>query len=529
MKLRFLSLLLCIIALLNHFSIVSLYAQEAPAVVTPASSVAQPHNLFFDQFFMKPEDRIRYKVEDVQGFLFVESQDAIRRTKYALVKDFQGGVLKTQIVPGMEKIDQAKEFIQKSLATNDFEGVEIRRINAGMPIEKTPQVYFIGNKGYKTFEEAKAQIALIQSVSQAQGSDFKQMVAQAQTYIPPAEEEKPVEIKTPAQFQKEEEVMLRFLDQMDVGNELFGTFQGEPAGNRIVWQSFGETTWRKTNLDADDYQSQVGFFTNRVVFKGLRFPWSTLDPFVESTGALESNGTDGASHLDLSAGVEWRPLARNPWLENFRPIGIPLLIWVKNYRFYVQYFDRKNLKDEIRFARDYDLQWGVSVFYEFGIEPDPVSESGPENLGDYLRKYVWGEYFGNYYVSRTGFSSEKTYNAVILNSSIIMGIKLPGIPLPQNPINDELVLMPYFRFEHVDNDEFSFSFNNRYFVAAGIRMMPFRTAKFANSEWLAKTKIFGEFVGVGEAKYAKQDGKGPLEDAKRMDLRFGISISERRY
>jgi hypothetical protein len=313
-----------------------------------------------------------------------------------------------------------------------------------------------------------------------------------------------------------------------LGEKLYGPLQGEPQGEPIVWQSFGETTWRQTNLAAKNFADQVGYYTNRVVMKGIRAPLNTIDPFLESTVALETNGLDFASHMDLSAGLEWRPFAYNEWLLNYMPWGIPLLQWIRNYRVYVQYMDRKNLKNEFNQAsRDYDLLAGAQIFYEWGVDPPPVGQSAPSTIPQYLAHYIWGEYFGNYRFEMTNFGTEEDFDAFLWNSSIILGIKLPGVPLPANPFLDEFVLMPYMRFEHVNNTEFSFPYQNRYFVAAGMRWMPFNNYRFKENEWLAKTKLFAEYVGVGGVQNAKQDGEAA--DAINWDLRFGVSISQKRF
>jgi hypothetical protein len=272
----------------------------------------------------------------------------------------------------------------------------------------------------------------------------------------------------------------------------------------------------------------VGFWTNRLVFKGIRAPLNTIDPYVEATPTMEAVSTPFKSNLKLFAGFEWRPFQRNPWLENFRPFGdIPILRFIRNYRFYVQYGDRKNLKNEIEGSRDYNLQYGVQIFYEWGVEVPPLWETKPTKFWEYLEQYVWGEYFGNYSFQTTDFGPEDDYDAWLFNSNVMLGIKWPVIPLPQNPINDQLVLMPYMRFEHVNSASFSFPFQNQYYVAAGLRIMPFRTWRFKENEWLAKTKFFAEWVGVGLVQHAKQDGEAP--NVVRYDLRFGINFSYRRF
>ena len=348
----------------------------------------------------------------------------------------------------------------------------------------------------------------------------------APIYVPEAE--KPIEVKTPAQFKKEEELILKFTDQLGIGEKMYGVLQGTPCGTPITWQSFGETTWRKTNLAAKGFDTQVGYWTNRLVFSGIRFPLDNIAPFVEETVALQSDSANYASNLELFAGLEWRPLARNPWLENFQPFGgIPILEWMRNYRFYIKYGDRYNIKTDITNSRDNDLIWGVQCYYEWGTELRPLDEGKPEKFTDYLRQYVWGEYYGDYSVQKTNFSSVKSFNAFIANSTVTVGIKLPGIPIPHNYINDEIILMPYMRFEHVNNASFSFWYQNQYFVAAGLRWMPFMAYRWKENEWLSKTAVFGEWCGIGGAQHVKQDGYPPF--VPNYDLRFGVKFSSRRF
>ncbi len=106
---------------------------------------------------------------------------------------------------------------------------------------------------------------------------------------------------------------------------------------------------------------------------------------------------------------------------------------------------------------------------------------------------------------------------------------MPGLPLPPNPIAEEFVAMPYLRLEQVTNSEFSFSFQNYWFVAVGGRWMPFRNYKWRDNEWLYKTKLFVEYVGVGGVYNTRQ---GPDRDPTApndWDLRFGINFSSRRF
>ena len=86
--------------------------------------------------------------------------------------------------------------------------------------------------------------------------------------------------------------------------------------------------------------------------------------------------------------------------------------------------------------------------------------------------------------------------------------------------------MPYLRLEHVDSNDFSFRFQNRWFFGAGARWMPFRTFKWKDTEWLYKTKIFVEYLGIGSAYNPKSDDHNVDPD---WDFRVGINFSSRRY
>ncbi|MFH1799769.1 MAG: hypothetical protein ABH891_02815 [Candidatus Omnitrophota bacterium] len=503
----------------------------APAVgINRASQlegqVEHTTNLFAERFFAPAPQKLDHKMSEVRGFPVLKSHSREQDAEFFIVTDFGGGAVKSRPLSGLKDVKAVDDYIKKNLKTATFEGVEIRQLSVPNVKGQVTELFWIGNRAFASSEEAMTAIIASKSDVELQGGNFAEAVRSAPVYVPEAE--KPIEVKTPAQFKKEEELILKFTDQLGIGEKMYGVLQGTPCGTPITWQSFGETSWRKTNLAAKGFDTQVGYWTNRLVFSGIRFPLHNIDPFIEETVSLQSDSADYASNLQLYAGLEWRPLARNPWLVNFQPFGgIPILEWMRNYRFYIKYGDQFNIKDNITNSRDNDLIWGLQCYYEWGTELPPLTETKPEVFSDYLRQYVWGEYFGNYFVSKTSFSSEKSFNAFIANSTVILGIKLPGIPLPHNYINDELVFMPYMRFEHVNNDSFSFWYQNQYFVAAGLRIMPFRTYRWKENEWLSKTAIFGEWCGIGGAQRVKQDGKVP--NLPNYDLRFGVKFSSRRF
>lgn len=492
----------------------------------PAAEIKPAVNLFAEHFFTPASQKLDHKMTEVRGFPVLKSHSREQDAEFAIVTDFGGEAVKSRHLSGLKDMKAIDDYIKKNIKSANFEGVEIRQLAIPKTKGEVTDLYWVGDKAFPSSQEAMAAVVEIKKSVESQGGNFAETVRAAPVYIPEAE--KPIEIKTPAQFKKEEELILKFTDQMGIGEKMYGVLQGTPCGTAITWQSFGETSWRLTNLASNHFDTQVGYWTNRLVFSGIRFPLDNIAPFIEETVSLQSDSADYASNLQLFAGLEWRPLARNPWLLNFQPFGgIPILEWMRNYRFYIKYGNLYNIKGDIVNSKDYDLIWGVQCYYEWGTELPALDTGKPEKFTDYLRQYVWGEYFGNYYVSKTNFGSENSFNAFIANSTVTLGIKLPGIPIPHNYINDQIILMPYMRFEHVNNASFSFWYQNQYFVAAGVRWMPFMAYKWKENEWLSKTAVFGEWDGIGGAQRVKQEGEAPL--IPNYDLRFGVKFSSRRF
>ncbi len=493
----------------------------------PASSGAQSPNLFAQQFFLSSAQQVNQQTYLIDGFAFLETPDQAHNSRYSIITDFGKKMVKSQVVPGLQSVPDIKTWLKDHVESSDYQGVEIRKISLPVADQGEKPRYWIGQKSFLDLDHAKQEIEQLKAVIEAQGGDISKAAREAQEFYKAPEDEGTAEIGCGSNCQKEEAIMVAILEKMDFGDKLFGPLQGTTTGEPIIWRSFGETAWRKTVFESETYSAAVGYWTNQVVFEGLKFPLHTIDPYLEITTALDSTGIDFKSNMIGTVGAEWRPLARNPWLVNFQPYGIPLLEWARNIRFYTQYSNRWNIKGEILNARNYDLQAGISLFYEFGIDLPPIDQGGPTKMSEYIREYVWGELYGNYYYSKTGFSSEDDYDALIANSSITLGFKTPAVHLPDNVFFDQIVLMPYMRFEHVNNDQFSFPYSNRYFVAAGVRWMPFRTYKHKNNEWLAKLKVFGEYAGIGDAQNVKQDEEAP--NAITHDLMFGVKFSSNRY
>ena len=498
-----------------------LSAQETPPAEPPANY------LFRNQFYLSPAQKLQQNTFQLDNFLVVENLLPEWNSKMALVTSFASQVVRTRVLKDIQSVDQAREWIQAHKEVLDFEGVPVVALPFASPDGQAQKAYWVGQKSFDSFDRAAAEITMTKTLTEVQGGDFHRAVKLAEEFEEPEPVPSVEEVKARAQFKKEEEIAFKWMDQLDIGEELYGPFHGVPAGEPILWQSFGEGSYRTTNLAVRKFNSVVSYWTQRLVFKGVRFPLNTLDPFIELTTALETTGNDGGSQLDTSAGFEWRPLARNAWLENFRPGGIPLLKFAKNYRFYLQYFNRRNLKDEIANIRDEDFRVGWDIYYEWGIDLTPPGEKPETGWIGLLKEYSWGEYFGNYGWRHTNFTTEENYDAWILDSSLIFGFKTPALRVPHNPINDELVLMPYVKFALTSNTEFSNPFDNRVYVSVGVRWMPFRSYEFQNNEWLFKTKFFAEYLALGKVQYLKQENDNrPLPDE---DWRIGINFSFRRF
>ena len=501
----------------------SLSAQED----APAAPAEPPSNfLFRDQFYLSPAQKIRSRAVQIDDFLIVERVVPEWSSNVSIVTGFAPQALRTQALKDVQTVDQVREWTKKEKKTLTFQGVPIQRLPVSLPDGETKDFFWVGNRGFDSYDEAAAEIAMTETLVEMQGGSFQRALELAQEFVepePPPAGEAP---KTAAQYQKEEEIALKWLDQLDVGESLWGPFHGVPAGEPILYQSFGETTWRSTNLAQRSYRSQVAYWTNRIVLKGIRFPLSTIDPYVEVTVAPEATGSEGGNQLDTVAGLEWRPLARNTFIDNFRPWGLPLLEFVKNYRFVVEYYDRRNLKDEIANIDDFDFRFGIDIFYEWGIELNPVDREPRKGFVGWVENHVWGEYFGDYTWRDTNFTAEENFDAWILDTSLIVGLKFQLMKLPRNPVNERLEAMPYLRFGLIYNTQLANPADNRLFVAVGIRWMPFRDYRFANNEWLFKTKFFAEWLGIGKVQNFHVDDTRPHPDE---DWRIGVAWSLRRF
>lgn len=504
------------------------FAQEPP----PEPPI---NYLFRDSFYAPPTLKLKYDIYESTGFLLIRDKKRGGNSEFAVITNFDDPIIESRVLKNIRSIDAVGSYLEKNTRKIIFERIPIKEIPLIAKDGTTAPRYWVGQRAFDSLDQAKAKIIEVKTAIETNGGNFDRSVELINEFFP--EEPAPTPEEIQANYMAEEEMVLKLLDWLDVGEEnnygplglVPGHVLGVAIGESLLWQSFGESTFRWTNLDRAGFNDQVGYFTNRIVLKGIRFIGEpTIDPFVEVTVPLESQGANHTKRLELIAGLEYRPFSRIDFFENFNYEGLYFLKFVRNYRFYVQYLERKNVTDEITGSPDTDLRAGVDVFYEWGVDLDlPWVVPQRDNIVDWIHQYVWGEYFGNYNWRDTNFSSVDGYHAWIYNSTVTFGIKWPSIPLPDNPVNPELLLMPYIRFEHITVPRRSeLSFDNRIFVAAGVRWMPFRSYQFEHNEWLFKTKLFAEYVGVGGVHHP--GGANP-DDVPNRDWRAGINVSFKRY
>lgn len=512
-----------------------LFAFHLPCISAQSSQEPPVNFLFRDTFYAPPALKLKYDVYETVGLLLVRDNVRGRNSEFAVVTGFKDPILESRILKNIRSIEEANSFLEKNVRKIFYERIPIKELPITAKDGTLTPRYWVGQRAFDSLEAAKAKIVEVKAAIQAGGGNFDRGLELITEYFPEEPAPTPEEIR--ANFIKEEELVLKMWDWLDIGERSYGPLAlvpepllGAAVGEPILWQAFGDTSFRFTNLDSPAFNSQVGYWTNRLVFRGLRLIGEpTLDPYVEVTMALESNGKNFPSHLDLIAGLEYRPTRRMAFFENFNVDGLHVLAFLRNYRFFIQYMERKNLTDEIADSQDTDLWIGANVFYEWGLDLNPPSwlPSPRERVSDWVRDYVWGEYFGEYRYEETDFSTIDSFHSWILNSSIIFGVKWPTFALPKNPINDQFTLMPYIRLEHTTNrNRAGLSYQNRFFLAPGIRWMPFRSYQFQNNEWLFLTKIYAEYIGgIGSV----ENPGSPDQTAPTRDWFIGIKTSYKRF
>ncbi len=497
---------------------VSLGFAKEPAKSLPVEALLR------DMFVLSHTAKLERDVYEVEGFTLVYHPAKDWNSAYSIVTGFKGDVLTTHILKDVNSVEDARKYFLKNVKSHSFRGINIRELSLASKSGPGMKLYWVGNRAFRSLKDAQKSVGIMKKNIEAQGGSFKRAVAKMREISkePPS----PPKPGKPARAELEEEYAFKALDWLGFTEYLYGPFYGEPAGEKILYQSTFETTYRTTNFTKKDFNALTGFWSHRLVFRGIRFiGGTTVDPYIEAVPSWQSDPSDFATNLEVSGGLEWRPLVRNSFLQNYQPYGLPMLDWIRNTRVFLVYSQRKNIKD--KFDDEVitnNLRAGVELFKEWGVDLpslDVISGESP-----YFKKsdFLWSEVFLQYFYNKTNFSSEPDYQSIQNTEAFKVGIKLPRFPLPDNPINQEFLLMPYITFENNVNHEHDFSFQNRFYYGYGVRWMPFRDYRFANNEWLFKTKIFFEYypeIHYGQAK--------PASEVPEQDIRFGLNMSFKRF
>ncbi|MBI4398639.1 MAG: hypothetical protein HY586_05895 [Candidatus Omnitrophica bacterium] len=469
---------------------------------------------FQSGFYISHELRLKYPTYDCLDFILIQQREDGWNSLFSVVTGSSDGVLETRILKGIQTVDEAREYFEKYAKPFTYEGVTVQEVTLVNKSQELYKLYFVGQIAFSSLKDAQQAIDAVKKEITAADGDFAASVEEAKRYAASFTGEEYVVEKTSEpipikpNFQEEEDIFFGIYDGVNP-RRFWGKY---PEEDWYVYQAVGETTYRNTNLDSRSFNAQVGYFNNRIVMRGLKFFGSSVDPYIEATVRFETNDLNFNNTVDFMAGAEYRPFRLNKTLANSVWTD-----WIRNFRVYVIYAQREPIKDIIAGSRDHDVEAGFDYFKEWGID---MPKEGEKDT------WLWGELFMDNHFLKTDFSTDDDFSAFIFNNAGKIGFKFPRIPLPKNPINDELVFMPYCFFDQVANSGHSFFYQNRYFIGAGMRVMPFRSYRFLNSQWMFRLKIFGEYIGYGGAQYSKAEPPSSVPD---RDYRVGLNISLNRF
>lgn len=500
-----------------------LFATSYAGLLT-AEEVLPSWTLLRDTFYLSHLTKLDREVFEVEGFALVLHPVPEWNSSFSVVTGFKNDVVTTHVLKDVRSVDEARRYFLSHMKIHEVHAVTIRELYLARKQGAGIKLFWVGNRAFRALDDAEKSVLVVKKSIEDQGGSFEEAVERVREVS--KEVRRPPKPFKPLRGELEEEFAIKALDWLGFTHYVYGPLYGEPSGEKILYQSTFEGSYRSTNFDERHFDASTGFWSHRIVMRGIRFVGgTTMDPYLEAITSGQTEGRDFATNLELSAGLEWRPLIRNAMIQNYQPYGLPVLDWLRNTRLFVAYFQRKNLKgkydDDVK---THNLKGGMGLFKEWGVELpslDEVSSGNPYfKPGDLL----WGELFLEYFFNKTNFSSTDDFDGIQSTFAFKVGLKLPRVPLPDNPVNQEFLLMPYFIFEDVRNNEHAAFFQNRYFFGYGVRWMPFRDYRFAKNEWFFKTKIFLEYLH--EVHHTKDK---PVSEAPDNDLRVGLTVSLKRF
>lgn len=460
------------------------------------------HSYAQDVFTVSPVLQNRLQMETHRGFLLLENPEEDWQSNYAVVSNFDGDILESQVIPGAQSLESAAAFIDQNLVRHDYKGVEIRELVIPLSDAGKTSLFWVGHRAYASEAEARSCI----DGAVARGVSEQALAAQA-AGEPVAEPPAPAEEEAPAGPPSEYPLQI---DQKIQNVEIPGTSLVTEK-DRFYYQVFGEFSYRRTNFDfprldeTDYFDTVLGFATHRFVMKGIRLydGGPSLDPFAGATFSLASRDEPFDNKLELFIGLEYRPLEGLDFLKKN-----PYLEWLQRLDLFTQYLDISAFKGNFT-GPTYDWFNGVSLYKDWGWG-QPFDEQEHTKIADYL----WGELFTQGGWRQTSYTRDD-FEQFGFEIAGWFGVKFPWI-------GDIPPLMPYGKLEFTSNEENDF-FRNRFLYFGGVRYMPFHTRRFLPFEWLYGLKLFAE---VGKAEYYDEK---PPDDRPDWDFRAGIKIDLNRF
>src|SRR3989338_3731627 len=207
-------------AFVSIFTIAHLLAIHVPFARAQASQEPPVNFLFRDTFYAPPALKLKYDVYETVGFLLVRDNTRGRNSEFAVVTNFEDPVLESRVLKNIRSIDEANLFLDKNARKIFFERIPIKELPLIAKDGTLAPRFWVGQRAFDSLEGAKAKIVEVKAAIEAGGGAFDRALEFVPEYFPGDPAPTPEEIR--ANFIAEEELALKMLDWLDVGERPFG-------------------------------------------------------------------------------------------------------------------------------------------------------------------------------------------------------------------------------------------------------------------------------------------------------------------
>jgi len=114
---RFLGIALCLFLLFPSLAI------SQGQIHGLKESGAESANLFAETFFLGAKQRVQSQSSEIGGFAFVETPNREWDTRYSVVTDFSGSVLKTKFLPRLKDLKEVRDWVVENLEVAEYQGM----------------------------------------------------------------------------------------------------------------------------------------------------------------------------------------------------------------------------------------------------------------------------------------------------------------------------------------------------------------------------------------------------------------------